>query len=339
MDADILDFRVESSSGFGVDYINPGGNDRITGTRYDDSFVLSSGTEVINGGEGNDRVSYVNSTGAVQVNLANTTQQGGYAAGDQLTSIEDVIGSAYGDRLSGNNALNRLEGRGGNDILFGGFDGQRDVLDGGADTDLVDYSSALRSMTITLGNGATAGSAMLHASSFTPIYGAGGQLTGGSAQPPVQEDVLFNIENVVGTNFGDFITGNSESNDLRGLGGNDTIIRTGGGRDTIDGGGDIDTLVIEETDGTGVTVNMGIALWAVAGSTSSPTTASLLTIATSPGSTTLKTRSVRGRSPPASARAAPQSPPDRAARWGRCVSPASGAPPFSHEHTARVAPT
>jgi RTX calcium-binding nonapeptide repeat (4 copies) len=216
MDADILDFRVESSSGFGVDYINPGGNDRITGTRYDDSFVLSSGTEVINGGEGNDRVSYVNSTGAVQVNLANTTQQGGYAAGDQLTSIEDVIGSAYGDRLSGNNALNRLEGRGGNDILFGGFDGQRDVLDGGADTDLVDYSSALRSMTITLGNGATAGSAMLHASSFTPIYGAGGQLTGGSAQPPVQEDVLFNIENVVGTNFGDFITGNSESNDLRG---------------------------------------------------------------------------------------------------------------------------
>lgn len=60
-------------------------------------------------------------------------QSGGYAEDDYLISIENVVGSAFDDRLSGNDRANTLSGGAGDDRLDGG-DGD-DVLDGGAGDD------------------------------------------------------------------------------------------------------------------------------------------------------------------------------------------------------------
>jgi serralysin len=53
--------------------------------------------------------------------------------GDPRSLIENAIGGAGDDIISGNDANNRLEGRDGNDLLVGGLG--NDVLDGGAGTD------------------------------------------------------------------------------------------------------------------------------------------------------------------------------------------------------------
>jgi len=56
------------------------------------------------------------------------------------------------------------------------------------------------------------------------------------------------IENVLGTNFADVITGNSANNVLKGFGGND-IFKLATGNDTVDGGTGIDTVVLNGVRG------------------------------------------------------------------------------------------
>ena len=55
------------------------------------------------------------------------------------------------------------------------------------------------------------------------------------------KDRLKNVENVIGSRFGDLIIGTGERNVLRGAGGDDTI-RGGGGNDSVFGGGASDEL-------------------------------------------------------------------------------------------------
>ena len=124
-----------------------GGNDRIDMSAFG---AASYGDDVIDGGSGFDTISFTVGSGqrsAVVVDLAAGTARGGGEGGSgsaMLTSIEGVIGSEFGDRLSGSNAAERLEGRLGNDTLSGmsgndtleGGDGD-DVLDGGFGADFV----------------------------------------------------------------------------------------------------------------------------------------------------------------------------------------------------------
>ena len=59
-----------------------------------------------------------------------TTGSGGDAAGDQLSLIENLVGSAFNDALIGSEIVNRLDGGAGNDQLRGSAGA--DVLVGGA---------------------------------------------------------------------------------------------------------------------------------------------------------------------------------------------------------------
>src|SRR5205807_2057066 len=86
------------------------------------------------------------------VDLTQTTQHGGDAEGDQLVSIENIIGSSWNDTIVGDGADNRLEGGLGNDTLIGG--GGRDTLlagfgtdtlTGGADADTFVFTSTMDS--------------------------------------------------------------------------------------------------------------------------------------------------------------------------------------------------
>jgi Ca2+-binding RTX toxin-like protein len=109
---------------------------------------------------------FTNKTGSA-VTYKNLNLLNGEAAGDALTNIENIIGTRFGDSLSGdaeNNLLSGMEGadllcgKGGHDVLYGGSGddyleggGGRDIMDGGDGYDSVDYRTATRGLHIDLG--------------------------------------------------------------------------------------------------------------------------------------------------------------------------------------------
>jgi len=110
------------------------GHDHLIGGSGDDLLIGGVGADVLDGGAGSDTASYEDSASGVTVNLSTGEANGGDAEGDTLISIENLIGSAYADALTGNSGDNVLSGGHGNDRLSAGAGGT-DILDGGADRD------------------------------------------------------------------------------------------------------------------------------------------------------------------------------------------------------------
>jgi len=262
--------------------VGENGNDTLIGSTGDDRLDGGRGSDLIQGGAGTDQASWGGSASGVGVNLATGRGHGGDAAGDTISGVENVVGSAHDDTLTGDGGNNRffsLEGddliRGGggvdrirsgagNDSLFGDagddwFDGGAgaDAFDGGAGLDMVSYERGLSAVDINLSTGAT----------------AGGDAAG---------DTFSSIENLGGTALADRLTGNAQDNRLYGFGGNDTLrgyggldrMRGGDGADVLQGGGGNDWLsggigadrieggagtdmAVYEKSATGVTVNLG----------------------------------------------------------------------------------
>ncbi len=128
--------------GLGNDTIVGGaGADLAYGQEGDDLFVIDEdGGDVwdrFDGGEGRDTITYANFTAGVSIDLSvkpfSAEPQTAYQYGDLFTSIEDVIGSAFADTLTGDEVANRIYGMQGNDILSGGLGD--DTLDGGEGND------------------------------------------------------------------------------------------------------------------------------------------------------------------------------------------------------------
>ena len=214
-------------------------NDTLIGDEFDNTFVGGAGADVIMGGAGSDTADYSTSSAAVLVALGNATSdfavavaQGGEAQRDQLSGIENLIGSAFNDRLDGNSQNNRLVGGAGADILIGY---------GGIDT--VDYSASNAGVQVALIDNAN------------PLVGSTG--IGGHAQG---DFISSSIENITGSAFNDILIGNSQANRLEGGAGND-FLRGGSGIDAngigdiLIGGDGIDT-VDYSTSAAGVTVGL-----------------------------------------------------------------------------------
>jgi Ca2+-binding RTX toxin-like protein len=96
------------------------GNDTLNGGDGSDVLSGGAGADALNGGAGLDAASYAASDAGVTVNLATGTASGGHAAGDILTGIENLIGSAFADSLTGDAGNNVLNGGLGSDVLTGG---------------------------------------------------------------------------------------------------------------------------------------------------------------------------------------------------------------------------
>lgn len=109
------------------------GADVLEGGAGNDTMDGGAGGDVFRGGKGSDTVSYENEKSAVQIDLDNATVSGGAALGDTFDSVENAIGSSYGDTLDGSQARNNLKGGNGNDKLFG--EGGKDKLYGGIGKD------------------------------------------------------------------------------------------------------------------------------------------------------------------------------------------------------------
>jgi Ca2+-binding RTX toxin-like protein len=221
----------------GADTIFGGaGDDLIEGGDGNDTISGNAGSDRLKAGNGNDTVSYkdavnnLGNTSGVVVNLSSDSDDAskGSATGidgeDQLWNFENVIGSNYDDKITGNTLNNTIFAEKGDDTLVGGLG--NDYLDGGEGSDTADYSSSNSSESIYLSS-----------------TGAG-EASGGEG-----EDTLYNIENVIGSIYADVIYGSSVANTLDGGRGNDTIV-SGSGDDFINGGSGNDILSAQDGNDT-----------------------------------------------------------------------------------------
>jgi serralysin len=101
-----------------------GGVDRLEGDSGSDTLKGGGGADILFGGSGVDTAAYVESSAGVFVSLIDDDAYGGEATGDDLNSIENLIGSIHADSLWGTNSSNMLNGWDGNDTLkgYGGAD-------------------------------------------------------------------------------------------------------------------------------------------------------------------------------------------------------------------------
>lgn len=207
--------------------------ENVTGSFYADVFFSGSGANVINGSEGVDTVDYSLSNQKVNIDLKNGTASSGYAQGDVLIAIENIIGtnltSAY-DTIYGDDRANHLCGLAGDDFLEGGAGA--DLLDGGSGRDTIRYSRSASGINVNLETGVC----------------IGGDADG---------DVLISIESVGGSAYNDVIVGDAGANYLRGSLGNDILDGNGGVGDILHGEQGNDTYIftsgrvsMNETTGT-----------------------------------------------------------------------------------------
>ncbi|WP_185966231.1 retention module-containing protein [Ectopseudomonas mendocina] len=110
------------AGGSGNDVLIGGvGDDILNGGNGNDLLVGGAGDDTLNGGGGIDTASYIDATSGVTVSLASSAPQNTGGAGtDTLSGIENLIGSNFGDMLTGNSGDNTLSALVGNDILIGG---------------------------------------------------------------------------------------------------------------------------------------------------------------------------------------------------------------------------
>jgi uncharacterized delta-60 repeat protein len=180
------------------------GNDTLIGNAGDDTLVGGADADSLEGGDGSDWANYAGAATGVTANLATNLATGG-AGNDTMSSIENLGGSSFNDSLTGNASSNQLRGELGNDTLVGN-DGD-DALNGGGGAD-----------SLVGGNGFD------QAQYFDATAAVGVNLGTGLASGAAGADTLVGIENVVGSNFNDTITGDANNNYLTGLGGNDSIV-------------------------------------------------------------------------------------------------------------------
>lgn len=227
---------------FGNDKLDGGlGNDILQGGTGDDVFKPGNDRvgDILSGSSGNDTVDYSTSSAGVTAFLVTHTS-GGAAKFDTYSSIENVVGSKFNDKLEvgsggkgkggdGNDQLtsagtgaklyggkgaDKFFGGSGNDYFDPGSDLDADAMNGGGGIDTVSYS------------GATAAVRAYLKSNEGGLAAAG--------------DTYIDMENVIGSKFDDQLQTGLNGKAFGGLG-NDTLYG-GFGDDLLRGDEGADTL-------------------------------------------------------------------------------------------------
>jgi Ca2+-binding RTX toxin-like protein len=248
-----------------------GGADLLYGESLNDTLKGGGGADFLDGGSGLDTASYIESNAGVFVSLIDDTASGGEAQGDELDSIESLIGSLHADSLWGTNSQNLLNGWGGNDTLKGygggdslyggdgadslyGMDGT-DVLYGEAGADTLHGGAGADTM---LGGGGSDTYYVDNANDeVTEVAGQGANdrvrtstsynLAAGSAVEILETDDpdAATAMNLVGNGYDNTIVGNAGNN----------VIAGGAGLDSLVGGDSADLFVWNSITEMGTTLD------------------------------------------------------------------------------------
>ncbi len=261
--------------------IGGAGADTLQGGAGTDTIRGGAGADTIQGGDGTfDTATYDTSASGVAIDLQNHTASGGDADGDVLSTIENLVGSAFADTLYGDGVSNVLTGGAGNDFLDGrgegdtlhGGDGDDfligsagDVgnqLNGGDGFDTVSYANSTASIfvqsptAVRVGNSVTdvlSSIEKLIGSSFDDTMHADGWLSGGGGSDIINAGGGSDI--LEGDAGDDYLFAGDGNDTLQGGDGNDWL-DGGAGADSLDGGAGTDDLARYDDSSAGVSVDL-----------------------------------------------------------------------------------
>ncbi|MEZ5895360.1 MAG: hypothetical protein R3C51_03080 [Parvularculaceae bacterium] len=224
-----------------------GGNDddTLAGRNGDDTLIGGAGADVLQGGSGVDWADYSGAASSIVVSLISGGSLGD-AAGDVVASVENLLGSAFNDTLSGNHLANWIDGGDGADSLFG-HDGDdllkgrsgddtltggagADTLQGGDGMDLIDGGAGADTLQGGDGMDLIDGGAGID----TVDYSYQSFVIVRLSDPTGGDDVVVNVENIIGSSGADLLVGDDGDNYIKGNGAYDTLIG-GLGADTLEG--------------------------------------------------------------------------------------------------------
>lgn len=131
--------------------------------------------------------------------------------------------------MEGGNGNDSVNGGNGNDEIVGGDGEGDDIYIGGTGIDTIKYSSAITGITVNLSLGTASGN-------------------------EINNDKLSSIENIIGGQAGDVLSGDAGNNALEGFTGNDSIIGSIG-KDMLTGGLGADQFKYNGEAETGITSN------------------------------------------------------------------------------------
>lgn len=205
-------------------YFQPARPAPATGFSGLDAAYLTITADVAAGLPGNLNLG---GTGTLEINLAagQSFSAGGYTA-SPTANVSVILNGAGGNEwIQGTGRNDTINGGDGDDTLEGGLGD--DIISGGVGTDTATYAGLAGGVVVNLHNSAQQDTG-----------------TGGF-------DTLTGIENLVGTDHNDWLSGEGGVNTVYGGGGDDfldgggsnDLLDGGTGNDTLWGGGGIDTLV------------------------------------------------------------------------------------------------
>jgi serralysin len=235
---------ADSLSGLaGNDRLEGGnGNDSLNGGNGDDLLIGGAGNDLLTGGVGIDTASYEDAATGVTVSLALTTAQNTGGAGtDTLTQIENLIGSAFNDILTGGAGANRIDGGVGNDLFIVATAADHtadEAIIGGAGVDELRFiATAVGTLTLSAN---TSGIERI-------IVGTGTRVTAASNATTainVNASALAAAVAITGNNGANILTGGTGADTLIGNVGADTL-DGGAGADSLNGGASNDTYIVD----------------------------------------------------------------------------------------------
>lgn len=239
------------------------GDDELQGGDGNDTLWPGRGSNAVVGGAGTDTLRYDDlATGTVEVRLSAGTVTG--AVTDTVMTVENVVGTGRPDRLVGSSGPNRLEGLGGNDVLVG-RDGD-DRLVGSEGSDVIQPGR---------GDDTADGTGFFAPEDVDTISYR--DLTGGGVRVDLEGrtatgvtagvDAITRFVNIVGTAADDVLLGDGVANRIHGLGGDDSLRPSSGGRpDQVHGGDGQDVLDLTVTGfGFATTLNLALGTFSING--------------------------------------------------------------------------
>jgi Ca2+-binding RTX toxin-like protein len=203
----------------------------LTGNAHGNVLYAGNGDNVLDGAAGTDTVSYAyGATSGLTLSLALAgAQLTGGSGSDTLIGIENIIGSAFADKLTGNSGANALRSGNGNDSLYGGSGNDTMIGSDGADTYSVQDLGDVVIETTVSSSSLESDYVFSYVSSFT--LGAN-----------IEQARIMSI-GVAG------LTGGSTDN----------VLFAATGDNALDGAGGIDTVSYTYGASAGVTVSLSVA--------------------------------------------------------------------------------